>query len=161
MRISPGVLHLLPRYWHIWSVSLYAVLKTSDCTLKCTLRRYSPVIPTTLEMTQKSCLLQKFKISIHPMAGNQNSHLGGWYFTGFSTSVKWKLPPFEMEGWQAFVSGPPKFKVISQELAYTPWHSHHKNPSVIKQLLSKLSLEVLKTSGSPNMLPMKVTRATD
>lgn len=125
-----------PRYWCIWSVFLYSGLKTSNCTLKCTLSRHSPVIPTTLEMTQKSCLLQKLKISIHPIAGNKNSLLGGWHFTCWSTSLKWKLPPFEMECWQAFVSGKLKFKVISQELAYTPCHRHHKNPSVNKQLLS-------------------------
>lgn len=47
-----------------------------------------------------------------------------------------------MEGWQAFVSGKPKFKVF-QEFAYTPVHSHLKNPSIMKQLLSRLSLKSL------------------
>lgn len=74
-----------------------------------------------------------------------------------------------MEGWQAFVTGKPKFKMTPQELTYTPWHSYHKKglakktpTSIMKQLLSMLRLtESHKPQSFKTSMPTEVIWATD
>lgn len=54
------------------------------------------------------------------MVGNRNNLLGGWDAVGYNNSGDENFLPQEMDGWQAFITGKPKFKMTPQELAYTP-----------------------------------------